>query len=766
MLQDKIKNMAGQIHGVHIENIHLTESFIDFSARFASMEGSVILLSGGELDSARYHILGAKPWLSFLGRNRSMEITIKDQRLCFEDNPFDTLRMLLDTFSLGEYQKSAKLPEPVSAGLFGYFSYDLKDHLEKLPKTSVDDLGLPHIRLFAPSIIVVHDKKNAITRLCIPKRIRSGQSTLDDDLDFFKRIMDSKPPQKGTFCGDQRGFKSNFSKKDYLESLVKIKEYIASGHVYQVNMSQRFEMDFKGDTFNLFATLYHANPAPFFAYINAGDHQIVSTSPERFVQRIGKYVETRPIKGTKPRGKTRAEDQKLKTQLAQSKKDDAELSMIVDLLRNDIGKVCKGGSVRVSEHKRLEAYKNVYHLVSVVEGILDKNYDSVDLITATFPGGSITGCPKIRSMEIIDELEPGRRHIYTGSIGYVGFHDTIDLSIVIRTLTIYNGKIIFSAGGGIVFDSDPSNEFDETLHKGRTLMEVFQDKGEKTVNRKVVWLNGTIKPVDQATVPITDLGLQYGYGFFETIRVDRGKPRHLKEHLKRFDTTWNHFFCKAPPDLSWDKIINQVLVQNKLTSETAAVKILATQGNRDSAPFNHTLLVTARPYTHRLEEKNQQGLHLLTYPNPRLTPLADYKTLNYLYYFLAGKWAKGQGADEALIMNPDNTVSETNTANILLIKDKAVIRPVSKHVLPGIMEAAVCEFLAQWGYKIENKPLKPKELYSADQVLITNSLMGAVPILSLDRTMLAKPFDLCQKINTALNIDVSASPPLTIKNGS
>ncbi|MBW2010457.1 MAG: aminodeoxychorismate synthase component I [Deltaproteobacteria bacterium] len=750
MQQDKIKNMAGQIDGVHIEDIHLTEPFIDFSARFASMEGSVILLSGGKLDSARYHILAAKPWLSFLGRNRNMEITIKDQSLCFEGNPFDTLRMLLETFSLEDYQTRIKLPEPVSAGLFGYFSYDLKDHLEKLPKTSVDDLGLPHIRLFAPSIIVVHDKKKEVTRLCIPKRMLSGKSTVDEDLDFFKSIVNSNPPKKGTFSGDPGGFRSNFTKANYLEALVKIKEYIASGHVYQVNMSQRFEMDFKGDTFSLFETLYHANPAPFFAYINAGDHQIVSTSPERFVQRIGKYVETRPIKGTKPRGKTEAEDQRLKISLKQSKKDDAELSMIVDLLRNDIGKVCEGGSVRVSEHKRLEPYKNVYHLVSVVEGVLDKDSDSVDLITATFPGGSITGCPKIRSMEIIDELEPNRRHIYTGSIGYVGFHDTMDLSIVIRTVTIYNGKIIFSVGGGIVFDSDPSDEFDETLHKGRTLMEVFQGKGEKTVNKNFVWLNGTIKPMDQAAIPITDQGFQYGYGFFETIRVDKGKPKYLKEHIRRFYKTWNHLFSQEIPDLTWDKIINQVIIQNKLTKETAAVKILATKGDRISPPFNHTLLVTARPYTHRLEEKNEQGLHLLTYPNPRLSPLADYKTLNYLYYFLAGKWAKFQGADEALIMNPDNTVSETNTANILLIKDKTVIRPVSTHVLPGIMEGAVCELLIQWGYRIENNPLLPEELYSADQVFITNSLIGAVPILSIDKTMPAKPSDLCQKINTAV----------------
>jgi para-aminobenzoate synthetase component 1 len=296
-------------------------------------------------------------------------------------------------------------------------------------------------------------------------------------------------------------------------------------------MSQRFQMDFDGDTFSLFKTLYNNNPAPFFAYINAGNHQIVSTSPERFLLQTGEKVETRPIKGTRPRGNTPVEDKRLGRELEQSKKDDAELSMIVDLLRNDIGKVCKAGSVRVAEHKRLEAYQNVFHLVSIVEGRLEEGRDAIDLLRATFPGGSITGCPKIRTMEIIDELEPNRRHIYTGSIGYISFHNTMDLSIAIRTATVYNGKIFFSVGGGIVFDSDPHDEFEETIHKGRTLMEVFKGKEEKSTEQNYVWINGTLEPLDQASIPVWDQGFQYGFGFFETIRVDNGNPRYLEGHI-------------------------------------------------------------------------------------------------------------------------------------------------------------------------------------------------------------------------------------------
>jgi len=745
---DKIKQIAGQVTGIYAENINLAESFLDFAARFASMPGTTVLMSGGDLDCARYHILGVKPWLTLHGYDRTMTISSANQTFDVQADPFDTLRSTINAFRLDDLGvEPSGLTQPIAAGLFGYLSYDLKDALEKLPRTCIDDLRLPHIYFVAPSIIVVHDKVTNSSRLCIPQRLLSGQSNLDDDLKFFRKTMAAKPPKQEGFGGDADGFKSNFNKPVYINAVEKIKEYIAAGHVYQVNMSQRFEMGFEGDTFSLFKALYNNNPAPFFAYINAGDHQIVSTSPERFLLQTGDRIETRPIKGTRPRGKTPAEDKQLGRELQQSKKDDAELSMIVDLLRNDIGKVCRAGSVRVAEHKRLEAYQNVYHLVSIVEGMLDRGRDSVALLKATFPGGSITGCPKIRTMEIIDELEPHRRHIYTGSIGYISFHDTMDLSIAIRTATIYNGKIIFSVGGGIVFDSDPTDEYEETIHKGRTLMEIFKDKEKSSANPNHVWVNGSLEPLEQAAIPVTDLGFQYGYGFFETIRVDKGSPKHLQAHIDRFYQTWQHLFAEKPPDLTWDEIIHQVVAQNSLADQTAAVKIMASRGDRETPPFNHTLVVIARPYTHRLEVKRAAGLNLAVYPHPRQTPLADYKTFNYLYYYLAGKWAQNHNADEALILNPDNTVSETNTANILLVKDKTVIRPESLHVLPGIMDPIVCKLLSVWDYKIEKKAVPPDELFNVDDVLLTNSLIGAVPVLSIDGKSLPKPSGLWQRIN-------------------
>ena len=746
---NEILNKTGKIQKIHTRQITISEPFIEFASRFSNITGTVLLMSGGDLDCAEYHILAACPWLTFSGRFREMEIAATDPAgkqytHKFDADPFDTLSTILKTAS----PDISDLPGPVNSGLFGYLSYDLKDAIEELPRTSVDDLCLPYILFFAPSIIVTQNKKTGITNLHIPERTSSGQSSLKNDQKTFQEIISAPLLLPENFSGNRRGLRSNFTRDIYMDMVEKIREYITSGHVYQVNMSQRFETDFEGNSFCLFQELYKDNPAPFFSYINAGDHHIVSTSPERFIKREGPIVETRPIKGTMPRGKTGKEDRRLGQELLKSRKDDAELSMIVDLLRNDIGKVCKGGSVQVVEHKRLEAYENVFHLISIVRGDLAEGSDSVDLIRAVFPGGSITGCPKIRAMEIIDQLEPQRRHIYTGSIGYISFHDTMDLSIAIRTATVIKDRIIFSVGGGIVYDSDPAEEFNETLHKGKTLMKVFKKRPEPSHSRNHVWLNGNMCPADEAAVPVTGPGFQYGFGFFETIRAYNGEPGYLEEHLERFHKTWKELFKTEFPDLSWEDIIGQVLTHNRLENRTAAVKILAARGDRETPPFNHTLFVSARPYTPRLAGTDKQCLDLVTYPESRQTPLADHKTLNYLFYLLAGKWAKGTGADEALIINPDMTISETNTANIFMVQDKNVIVPDSPHVLPGVMQGIVSRLLTKWGYRNEKRKILPEELFSGDEVIITNSLIGAIPVISLDNRELPRPSDLCEKINT------------------
>ena len=736
---------------VHSESLKLKSPFLEVARRFAHLPGSVVLMSGGPADCARHHILGVYPWLSLTGQRARSTLTGGEHRAELEADPFSTLRRLLQHCSV----RPPAATLPLSSGLLGYLAYDLKDCLEQLPRTSVDDLDLPLMHLVAPTIILIHDRASDATTL-LATRLVGDDSGFHDKLARFKRALDEPAPVPRERPARGAGrCASVFSRDEYLAAVEAIRRYIVEGDVYQVNMSQRFQAPCAGDAFDFFAQTYAANPAPFFAFINAGDHQIVSTSPERFIELRNGAVETRPIKGTRPRGNTPAEDAELRNQLQGSPKEDAELSMIVDLLRNDIGKVCRPGSVRVLEHKRVEAYQNVYHLVSIVKGELDSGMDAVDLLRATFPGGSITGCPKIRAMQIIDELEPVRRHIYTGSIGYVGFDGTMDLSIAIRTATFTAGKVVFSVGGGIVYDSDPAAEFEETLHKGRTLLTALNEASADETSGMAqssgtVWHDGAFKPSAAAAVPFDCEGLAYGFGFFETLRVQAGRPILLQAHLQRFELAWRELFQSAPADVTWADIIAQLIEKNGLSNSVAVVKLVAAAGNRSGGRLSPALFASAKAYTPRPALSSRGGLALRVYPHCRHSHLASHKTLNYLYYKLAGDWAKRQGADEALILNADRSVSETNTATVCCVIDGVACFPISEHALPGTMAAEVRRLLAGWGFTVEDRRLSVEDLLAADHVFLTSSLIGAVPAVSLHPTELRYDSALCDRINRAV----------------
>lgn len=267
--------------------------------------------------------------------------------------------------------------------------------------------------------------------------------------------------------------RSNFTHGEYIRAVETAREYITSGEIYQVNLSQRFEGHLTTHPCDLYQRLRTINPAPFAACLNCDDVTVLSASPERFLRLDGDRMETRPMKGTRPRGRSAAEDTALARDLQDSIKDRAENVMIVDLERNDLGKVCRFGTVYVSELCTLERYPTVFQLTSCVEGRLADGKNRIDLLEACFPGGSITGAPKIRAMEIIDELEPTRRGVYTGSVGYLSFSGQMDLNIVIRTILVKNGRVYLQAGGGIVYDSEPEAEYQETLHKASALFQAL-----------------------------------------------------------------------------------------------------------------------------------------------------------------------------------------------------------------------------------------------------------------------------------------------------
>ncbi|MEW5814066.1 MAG: aminodeoxychorismate synthase component I [Spirochaetota bacterium] len=447
-------------------------NILDIFQPFAGEPASALLLSGGDHDCARFSIIGYDPFCILRSRGDSGQIIKGDCSQTVTGDPFGLLASIVKQNRIETLNPRL----PVTAGGIGYFAYEMKNYFEKLPQTTQDDLTLPDIFFCFYRMLLIHDRSDNSWRLCY----YSPPGEVDDHGErielFVKRITQpqpghQKPDYQERVSRDKGELISNFVKSDYLAAVEKIRRYIIDGHIYQANLSQRFSMRFTGDPYQTFIRLYEMNPAPFYAYLNCGDFQIISTSPERFLYRKGDYVETRPIKGTRPRGKTAVEDSRLKQELLESPKDEAELSMIVDLMRNDISRVCRRDSVVVTEHKRVEAYTNVYHLVSVVQGRLQADATSLDLVKACFPGGSITGCPKIRSMEIIDEFEPHARGVYTGSIGYLSFHDSMDLNIAIRTSVVKDGRVYFNVGGGIVYDSKPEEEYLETLYKGESIMQ-------------------------------------------------------------------------------------------------------------------------------------------------------------------------------------------------------------------------------------------------------------------------------------------------------
>ena len=388
-------------------------------------------MADGRLGTAS--LFGAEPGLVLRSYGTTVELWTRAGTQRFSGNPFEVLRDLLRERAGGQ------------GAAVGYLAYELKRFVEDVPARARDDLGLPECHLSFYDRVARFDPHPLATGHAVAPR----HSPLSD--------ADAPP--------------SNFGPEAYKRAVQRVRDYIVAGDIYQVNLSQRFSLPLAGDPFDAYLRLRDRNPAPFAAYIAMPEARVLSASPERFLSfdPVTRRVQTRPIKGTRPRGRTVAEDEALAAALLASVKDRAENVMIVDLERNDLGRVAVIGSVRVTELAALETFPTVFHLTSSVEATLRDDRDLVGLLLAAFPGGSITGAPKIRAMEIIDELEPAARGVYTGAIGYIGFDGRMDLNIAIRTIVVKGGMAYFQAGGGIVADSVPEMEYQETLHKAWAL---------------------------------------------------------------------------------------------------------------------------------------------------------------------------------------------------------------------------------------------------------------------------------------------------------
>jgi anthranilate synthase component 1 len=448
-------------------------------------------VTGGET-RGRYSIIGMKPDLIWecQGNTSRLNREARFDREAFHacsDAPLTTLRQIIEESRI---DMPAELPS-AAAGLFGYLGYDMIRLVEHLPDVNPDTLGLPDAVMIRPSVVVVLDGVKGEVTVVSPAWANSGQSARAAYAQAAERVMDAVRDLERQMPGETRDLgtqaelgplTSNFSHAGYLEAVEKAKEYIRAGDIFQVVPSQRWTQDFPLPPFALYRSLRRTNPSPFMFYFNFGDFQVIGASPEILVRVFDNEVTIRPIAGTRPRGKTPAEDKALEADLLADQKELAEHLMLLDLGRNDTGKVSKIGTVKPTEQFVVEHYSHVMHIVSNVTGELADDQDALSAFFAGMPAGTVSGAPKVRAMEIIDELEPEKRGVYGGGCGYFAANGDMDMCIALRTAVVKDQKLYIQAGGGVVYDSDPEAEYMETVNKSKAIRAAAEDAGLFTRN--------------------------------------------------------------------------------------------------------------------------------------------------------------------------------------------------------------------------------------------------------------------------------------------
>ncbi|MBY6138385.1 anthranilate synthase component I [Leisingera daeponensis] len=448
-------------------------------------------VTGGEV-RGRYSIIGMKPdlvWRCHGERsalNRSARFDA-DDFTPQDGNPMDNLRALI---SESKIDLPDDLPQ-AAAGLFGYLGYDMIRLVEHLPDVNPDPLGLPDALMLRPSVIAVLDGVKGEVTVVSPVWSSDGQTAKAAYAQAAERVMDAVRDLERAMPAESRDLGeahevappvSNFTKEGYMAAVEKAKEYIRAGDIFQVVPAQRWTQEFRQPPFALYRSLRRTNPSPFMFYFNFGGFQVVGASPEILVRVFGQEVTIRPIAGTRPRGATPEEDKALEADLLADKKELAEHLMLLDLGRNDTGRVAKIGTVRPTEKFIIERYSHVMHIVSNVVGELAEDKDALDAFFAGMPAGTVSGAPKVRAMEIIDELEPEKRGIYGGGVGYFSAGGDMDMCIALRTAIVKDQNLYIQAGGGVVYDSDPEAEYMETVHKSNAIRRAAADAARFTGN--------------------------------------------------------------------------------------------------------------------------------------------------------------------------------------------------------------------------------------------------------------------------------------------
>ncbi|SFT83935.1 anthranilate synthase component I [Sedimentitalea nanhaiensis] len=448
-------------------------------------------VTGGEV-RGRYSIIGMKPDLIWRCRGDRSDLNRTarfdpDGFTPLTGNPMDALRALI---AESRIELPADLPQS-AAGLFGYLGYDMVRLVEHLPDVPPDPLGLPDALMLRPSVVAVLDGVKGEVTVVSPAWVSDGQTARAAYAQAAERVMDAVRDLERAMPAETRDLGeaaeiaapvSNFSPAAYKTAVDTAKEYIRAGDIFQVVPSQRWTQDFPLPPFALYRSLRRTNPSPFMFYFNFGGFQVIGASPEILVRVFGNEVTIRPIAGTRPRGASPEEDRALEADLLADKKELAEHLMLLDLGRNDTGRVSKIGTVRPTEKFIIERYSHVMHIVSNVVGELAPDKDALDAFFAGMPAGTVSGAPKVRAMEIIDELEPEKRGVYGGGVGYFSAGGDMDMCIALRTAVVQDRKLYIQAGGGVVYDSDPEAEYQETVHKSNAIRRAAADAARFTGN--------------------------------------------------------------------------------------------------------------------------------------------------------------------------------------------------------------------------------------------------------------------------------------------
>ncbi|APE43776.1 anthranilate synthase component I [Sulfitobacter alexandrii] len=441
-------------------------------------------VTGGEV-RGRYSIIGMKPDLIWRcrGETSALNRAARYDADAFEDMPGNPLDVLRDVIAESRINLPEGMPQ-AAAGLFGYLGYDMIRLVEHLPDVNPDPLGLPDAVMVRPSVIAVLDGVKGEVTVVSPAWVSEGQSARAAYAQAAERVMDAVRDMERAMPATSRDLGdadeapapvSNFTRDGYKAAVEKARDYIAAGDIFQVVPSQRWAQGFTQAPFTLYRSLRRTNPSPFMFYFNFGGFHVVGASPEILVRVFDNQITIRPVAGTRPRGATPEEDRALEADLLLDEKELAEHLMLLDLGRNDVGRVARVGTVRPTEEFVVERYSHVMHIVSNVVGELREDCDALDAFFAGMPAGTVSGAPKVRAMEIIDELEPEKRGLYGGGVGYFSAGGDMDMCIALRTAVIKDETLYIQAGGGVVYDSDPEAEYMETVHKSNAIRRAAAD---------------------------------------------------------------------------------------------------------------------------------------------------------------------------------------------------------------------------------------------------------------------------------------------------